>query len=158
MSDADNTNMIGPLGAVHCETIDLGFTTEVDKTTVFVSFLNHSTVDQFAKCSLKVAITDIKVVCGGTLTCSLIPDSWGLPPSADLKDPTKGIALCPGLCMTTLYTPHVTPIMSAFLSPQIKPKLLIGEPMGLLMYSHEKVTATITFKLHRHGIMPPKPY
>jgi hypothetical protein len=148
--------IIGPLGAITTESIHLGFATSLKATEpAFVDFAKNETVLKFLPTCIKAAITDIRISCPGTVHAALIPNSWGVPAAKTLE---STVGLCPAPCMTTMYTPHVTPFVSAFLTSQIQPAVLVGEPIALLLWADKAVTVNITFTFHRHGIKPAKPW
>jgi hypothetical protein len=152
---ADGQQAIGPLGAFQAETIGLGGVILVKKDTYsLLKFLNEDVVKRYAESRMMVGISDIKIRASGSVHASLIPDSWSKP--ADSADPSKGIGQCPHPCVTTLYQPDATPHMAHFLTPQLKPKVLVGEPPALLLWSSSDISVNVTFTLHLHGVGPLK--
>jgi len=155
MSASDGNQPVGPLGAIHTDAIPLGASVKVSKDKyTLLKFVDESIVKTYISTRVLAAVDNITVKCGGTVHCAIIPDSWGKP--TDNADPNPGIGQCPAPAMTTLYEPTVRPTMIPFITSQIKPKTLIGEPPALLLWSSTDVTVNVTFQLHLHGVAPVK--
>lgn len=151
---ADAQQPIGPLGALHSETIVLGGPVVIEPGKFkLVQFMQETIVKKYGESRMMVGISDIEVVCPQTVHCALIPDSWGKP-----KDDAfaEAMGFCPCPALTTLYTPTAKLEFAPFLTPQLKPKTLIGEPPALLLFSTQKVSCQIKFRLHLHGVGPIK--
>jgi hypothetical protein len=146
----------GPLGGIHVDSIDLGFSLELaGGVSKHINFLENEAILKFLPTCLKAEITNIRLFCPTTAHASLIPNSWGQPSETTLA---KTVGLCPAPVATSVYTPNVAFNIPSYLSGQMKPNVLIGEPLGLLIWTPTKTTVQITFTFHRHGIMPAKPW
>jgi hypothetical protein len=146
----------GPLGGVHVESIDLGFSTQlVGGESRYISFKLNDAVNKFLPTCMKAEISNIKVFCPTTAYISPMPDSWGQPTDKTLAGT---VGLCPAPVATSVYTPNVNVTLPAYLSGQMKPSVLVGEPVGLLIWVEKATTVQVTFTFHRHGIMPAKPW
>jgi hypothetical protein len=146
----------GPLGGVHVESIDLGFSVSLKgQEAIHINFFENDAVKVFLPTCLKAEITNIRLFCPTTSHSALIPNSWGQPADKTLA---KTVGLCPAPVATSVYTPNVTYNIPSYLCGQLKPNVLIGEPLGLLVWTDKATTIQVTFTFHRHGIMPSKPW
>jgi hypothetical protein len=133
---------------------DTGFSASVDGWAD-IAWLTNAVVDQYTTSSAFVAISDVTVTCDGVVHAALVPDSWGAPTSG------WGVSKMSGIVRTTMTTtyspgPHAV-IFSTYISPQLFPKILAGEPPRLWLFTPAKKTVKVDFRLWRQGFRPMKP-
>lgn len=147
---ADNINPIGPLGAIHTESIRLSPTVEVEKDIVkVIKFLEEALVKKYAETRTMVAIDNISIWCPGTMYASIVPDSW-------TPNDAKYFGACP-VVATNSYHPQVDLVFIPYIAKQIKPKILVGEPPVLILKGPAKIDVIVSFDLHLHGVCPVSP-
>jgi hypothetical protein len=149
---------MGAVAALTGEKIPVGVALEFDATHTnrVLQFKEHAVVKEFIKHSMHAAISDIEIFCSGTSYSALIPDSWGTPGDAATR--ANGINRCNGIVATNIYKPYVSVSFLPWLTPQIKPAVLVGEPPSLLVHAPADTHVLVTFNVWRHGVNPSKPY
>jgi len=148
--------IVGPLGDLKADIMPISMSVSLEASKPKkIDILKDPMVLKFVPTRLAAAITNITVICGGTVHVALGPDSWGEPSDTKLE---KTIGLIPGCDQTTLYTPRLTLKLWPGLSEQIKPKVQLGEPPAIFLFSASAITVTIKMDLHLHGLSAPQPW
>jgi hypothetical protein len=119
-----------------------------------VKFLENATIKKYTDSSAFVAISDVRIECNGSSISCLAPDDWGTPTATT----TTTVAMS-GLptCMTTAYNKDATLPWIAYLTPQLFPKVLVGSPPIVWIFTGSAQTVIIHYKLWRKGFKPIKP-
>jgi len=151
------TNLIGPLADLQCDTIQMSctFVCDVDKHYE-LKFEDHKEVKTYLQTRLQAYISDVNIKFSGDMVAALCPSSWDKP--ADAKKINEGIGLAMAQAVTTMYTPRSSVEFPPGVSPQVKPKVILGESSKLIFAVYKAGVVTVFFKLHVHGIALVKPW
>jgi len=146
---ADGQQPVGPLGAIHTEVIRLSPTVTVLKDTVKeIKFLEEALIKKYAETRVMVGISNINIWCSGTVHASLVPDSW-------TNNTITNFGSCP-VVATNSYHPTTDVPFIPYISQQLKPKILVGEPPVLILLAPNEIKVIVSFDLHLHGVAPVK--
>jgi hypothetical protein len=152
----DIATIVGPLGDLQAQVMPISMSvTLAAKVPKKVEILKDPMVMKFLPIHLAAGVDNLTIICGGTVHFALGADSWGTPTDTTLD---KTIGSIPGADQTTLYTPRGTFTWWPGLSKQIKPKVQLGEPPAIYLYSTTVQTVTIRMDLHVHGLTAPIPW
>jgi len=153
------TTAIGAVQALTGDSIKLGITvaTTAANQHRHISFITNAHVLSFIGTSTTAAITDISIWCNATCIASVIPDAWGQPAAGVTM--ADGISKCHYIANTNVYAPAADLEMPPFITPQIKPNVLVGSPPSVLFFAPTDGTVvTVKFTLWRHGVTPSVPW